>query len=179
MNLVATLLLGHLIGDFPLQTNWVYQFKCRSSAGVALHVGIHLSVTALLIHDPLHHWPVLAALGLAHFVTDWLKLRFPTAVQTPGFVLDQAAHLAAILLIAPIASEVAVVLPPALLYPALLYATVPAAMTLLWVFANDLGQRIEGADDWIQLARRQMLSLAQLAGFPLLMAVTIARLKAI
>lgn len=176
MNLISTLLLGHLIADFPLQTNWVYKWKSRSSAGVAFHVAIHLGVTALLIRDPLRHWPLLAVLGLAHFVTDWLKLRLPSSVQTPGFLLDQAAHVAAILLLAGSATEVNVVLPPVLLYPALLYATVPAAMTLTWVFANDVGQEIENAGDWIQVARRQMLSLAQLAGFPLLMAVTIARI---
>ena len=54
MQLFATLLLGHLIADFPLQTDWVVQFKKRHITGLALHASIHVGVTALLIRDPFH-----------------------------------------------------------------------------------------------------------------------------
>ena len=58
MDLLATLLLGHLSADFPLQTNWVYRLKNRRWAGVLLHTAIHCVVTAVLLSDSLTHWPM-------------------------------------------------------------------------------------------------------------------------
>lgn len=191
MDLFATLVLAHLIADFPLQTQWIYQFKTRSPAGVALHTAIHLAVTAALIRNPLDHWPLLACLGAAHYLTDWLKLRFLTTTQTTGFLLDQAAHLAAMGLLAlaslsgrPMWAGVGALLPPELLYPAIAYALAPAAMTFLWVLANDRppsGLRTTfgglkttfGGSAWAGL---QVLTLSKLAGLPLVMAIAVERL---
>ncbi len=179
MDTLATLLLGHLIGDFPLQTDWVYKFKTRCSAGVAFHAAIHVVVTALLIQDPLRHWPLLCTLGLIHFATDWIKVRFPTRPQTPGFLIDQAVHLGAILLIARMAPNLTAVLPPSLLYPSVLIALLPALMVLLWIVACDKCQEAGNAGNLENWARHQMLSLSQRAGVVLLAGLTIERLIAL
>ena len=176
MQLFATLLLGHLIADFPLQTDWVVQFKKRHITGLALHAGIHMGVTALLILDPLRHWPILAILGLAHFATDWLKLRVTVRPQAPGFLIDQAAHLGVIVLIARWASELAVVLPSWVLYPAALVGMAPAIAMFLLILANDLGQGMGNGSGRIQQVRRQMRRLYHLAGLLVLMIVIIGRL---
>lgn len=182
MNLFATLLLGHLIADFPLQTQWVYQFKTRSAAGVALHTAIHVVVAAALIRNPLDHWPLLACLGAAHYLTDWLKLRLSTTTQTVGFLLDQAAHLAAMAILAGWAGVATkggletTLLPPELLYPAIVYALAPAAMTFLWVMANDRAGNAARAPSGSAWAGLQVLTLSKLAGVPLVMAITVERL---
>ena len=75
MHLFAILLLGHLIADFPLQMDWIFQLKHRHWAGILLHSVIHSVLTAILIEAPLTHWPMLVSLGLIHFAIDWLKLR--------------------------------------------------------------------------------------------------------
>ena len=176
MHLLATLLLGHLIADFPLQTDWVVQFKKRHITGLALHAGIHVGVTALLIQDPFHHWSILVILGLAHFATDWLKLRFTVHSQAPGFLIDQAAHLGVIVLIARWASELAVVLPSWVLYPAALVGMAPAIAMFLLILANDLGQGMGNGSGRIQQDRRRMRRLYHLAGLLVLMIVTLGRL---
>jgi hypothetical protein len=38
---MAALVLAYLIADFPLQANWIYRFKVRCAAGLALHAAIH------------------------------------------------------------------------------------------------------------------------------------------
>ncbi|MCI0398497.1 MAG: DUF3307 domain-containing protein, partial [Chloroflexi bacterium] len=73
MDTLATLLLAHLIADFPLQTNRIYALKIRSNAGIALHVGIHLAVTILLLKNALADWLLLLILAVSHFTLDWLK----------------------------------------------------------------------------------------------------------
>jgi len=176
MQLFATLLLGHLIADFPLQTDWVVQLKKRHFTGLALHAGIHVGVTALLIRDPFYHWPILVILGLAHFATDWLKLRFTTHSQAPGFLIDQAAHLGVILLIAKRTPELAVVLPSWVLYPAVLVGMAPAIAMFLLILANDLGQGMGNGSGRIQQVRRRTRRLYHLAGLLVLTIVTIGRL---
>jgi uncharacterized integral membrane protein len=77
MNLLAALLLGHLIGDFPLQTNQIYRLKNKSWLGIVLHAVVHVVITALLICQPLSVWPLFVYLGVLHFLIDLLKLRLP------------------------------------------------------------------------------------------------------
>ena len=96
MSTFIVLLLAHLLADFPLQTNRIFRLKITSNVGLALHVLIHVLMAALLLQQPGQYLDLLLALATAHFVTDWLKVRFPTEPQWPGFVLDQVAHLAAI-----------------------------------------------------------------------------------
>ncbi len=176
MEPLFTLLLGHLIADFPLQAGPIYRLKLRGWAGVALHAGIHVAVTALLLRNPLRYWPALALLGGLHFATDWLKLRVSFNPQTPGFLLDQAAHVAVLALLAGRIPAGAAALPGWLLVPALLYALVPGLLTLLWTLANDLGR---GSQVWPGMgrrARRRTLLLSQMLGMFGALGVSLGRL---
>jgi len=78
MTLFTTLMLGHLLGDFLLQTNWVFNFKTRSWVGIAIHTLIHLVATALLLHNWDELWSLFITLGILHFATDWVKIRYPS-----------------------------------------------------------------------------------------------------
>jgi hypothetical protein len=131
----AGLLLAHLIADFPLQADWVYRLKVCSLAGIAIHAGMHVLVTALILSDSLAYWPVLILVGLAHFVVDWLKPRWRGS-SLANFLLDQMIHLATLITIA-VLFPAQPGLPAALLYPALVYAMIPAALMGLWVLSCD------------------------------------------
>lgn len=111
------LLLAHLLADFPLQTNRIFRLKIAGNLGLALHVLIHIVMAAVLIQQPGQHLDLLLILGLAHFVTDWIKVRFSSNPQWPGFVLDQLAHVAAILLLSIVWPGVTAVLPCGLCCP--------------------------------------------------------------
>ena len=89
------LLLGHLIGDFLIQTNWMIARK--SSAGVlTLHVALVTAVTALVLGAaPLE---MLAILFLTHLLFDALKIRFDGGFS--GFLIDQGAHIAVLIALA-------------------------------------------------------------------------------
>ncbi len=145
MTIFFTLLLGHLIADFPLQTNSVFQLKCRSSRGLVVHVGIHMLVTAILLMDPLRDGAALLMLGGAHYLIDWSKLRLATRYESPGFLLDQLAHVAVLLVIAGLVPDLALRPMPAwLLALALLVLAVQVVAMFLWVLAKDLESWREG-----------------------------------
>ncbi|MCA9965659.1 MAG: DUF3307 domain-containing protein [Anaerolineales bacterium] len=178
MDVWATLLLAHLIADFPLQTNWVFKVKTQGSWGVGVHVGIHLLVTAVLIKDHLAYWHVLLVLGVAHFITDWVKLRFPGRLQTPGFIVDQIIHWLTLLLITIAVPTMPVLLPTWLLYPILALTLIPALLTCLWILANDL--RNQPTPTWppVEWASQHLLRASQLIGFALVILVGTSSLLA-
>jgi hypothetical protein len=167
-----------LIADFPLQANWVYRLKHRHWTGVLLHAAIHCVVTALLLPDLLAHWPMLIVLGLAHFTTDWLKLRATFRFQSVGFVLDQIAHVVVLAVLGtwPCSPEITCTVAPALLYPAVGYALVPAVLMFSAVLADDLGQAASDSSTWLARNASKLLVLSQVAGLPLVAGTVIARL---
>lgn len=170
-----TLLLGHLIGDFPLQTNSVFQLKTRSNTGLLVHVSIHLLVTSILLLDPLSAWPALLFLGSAHFLIDWIKLRIPAIYETPGFVLDQLAHTAVLVFISMAGAELALrPMPLWLLFLALSAAFVPALAMFIWLLGRDLAllrhkRRVEGR----QLSPGLWLLISQRSGIVLVVCLAL------
>jgi hypothetical protein len=140
MTTAITLLLAHLLGDFPLQTNKVFKLKTQGNFGLAIHVAIHLAVTALLIHHPFHYWPVLLLLGLAHFTTDWVKLHFPGKNQAASFIWDQLVHYITILLIALWVPDLPAILPTWIMIPAIALTFIPAILIFFWVWASQIQQ---------------------------------------
>lgn len=158
---IAGLLLAHLIADFPLQADWVYRWRICSAAGLALHAAIHVMVTALILKDVLGYWPILVLVGLLHFAVDWLKPYWRGSALA-RFLLDQAIHIIALIGIAmifPIQSA----LPAGLLYPVLVYATLPAILMALWVLSSS--RRSPGrAERWM---RYHLLGVSKIAGVPL------------
>ena len=92
---LAALLLAHVLADFVLQPDRMVTQK-RKPLWFALHITIVL-VTALATTGSLH--PALLALAAAHAVIDATKLA-SRRNGAAAFLLDQAAHLASIVLIA-------------------------------------------------------------------------------
>jgi len=168
MNLAAALLLGHLIADFPLQTNWIYRLKTQSWFGVLLHTCIHLLVTALLIYPVQRALPLLGILGVLHFITDYTKVRVQGKRQAPGFIADQVAHLVVIFWLAhQWHTTLAAVLTTPLLLPLLIYAALLGLLVFCWVLACDLTQSRWGHYYQVQWASANLLRLTQYAGLPL------------
>ena len=175
MDVLATLLLGHLIADFPLQANWIYRAKRGHWAGLPLHSAVHCAVAAMLLDDPLKHLPLLISLALAHFTIDWFKLRVRFKPEFVGFILDQIAHVLALLLLTALRSEMTVALQPAFLYPALAYSLVPALLMFLEVLAIGLKQSsAHPSGGWKDECAR-FASLSQWAGAPLVVGVLAVR----
>jgi Protein of unknown function (DUF3307) len=172
MELTAALLLSHLVGDFPLQTNQIYRLKSQSWVGIALHVAIHVIVTALLIRRPLSVWPMLLLLAVLHFSIDLLKVRLPLKRQSLGFLLDQAAHLLVLLFLSRVwSTATASVLPLYTLMPMIIYGLFLATLVFLWVAANELAASGFDHQPYIRWARSHLLQLSQYAGLPLLLSV--------
>ena len=61
MMTITTLLLAHLVADFPLQTNSIVKMKNEGFKGLGIHVLIHIIVLCLLlIKEPLsQYWPMI------------------------------------------------------------------------------------------------------------------------
>jgi hypothetical protein len=160
-----------LIADFPLQTNQIFAMKLKSNKGIALHVSIHLLVTALLIKASFAHLLLFIILGITHFLIDWLKLRYPTNRQAAGFLLDQVLHLIVLVFLAVISINVQPVLPDWFLIGAMIYAFVPPIIMFLWLLAIDLGQAMKRNARCVSWGQRRLLPLSQLAGLPFLILV--------
>ena len=98
-----SLILGHLIGDFVLQTIDLVRYKGHSWKGLFLHSGIVVISCGLCLWNHLATWwPWLIPLFFLHVGTDWAKVilnRRVTGWKTRFFFLDQAAHLAVIVAI--------------------------------------------------------------------------------
>ena len=98
-----TLVLSHLIADYPLQTDRMVQAK-RQFRGLTLHIAVHLLTMFVLSgRATLIVWPQLLALGAIHFAIDGIKnvtaLRWPQYVVVP-YLIDQLIHFLSIGLIA-------------------------------------------------------------------------------
>lgn len=166
MSTFLVLLLAHLLADFPLQTNRVFRLKISSNGGLAIHVFIHLLMIVLLLQQPGQHLDLLLGLGMAHFTTDWIKVRFPSEPQWPGFILDQLAHLAAILFFAWWRPDVTAVLPLWLMLPLILFVLLPALLMLLWVWANDAQQQNRYSESRsVHWASNRLLTISQRTGW--------------
>lgn len=174
MHLGAALLLAHLIGDFPLQTNWLYRLKNRSWVGVFLHVLVHLFTTAFLLERPLTAWPLLLILGILHFIVDFIKVRTPQKYPSFGFTLDQLTHVVIIACLAYFWNDTIIpVLSLPVLKPLILYGIVLGSMVFLWVVACEVADSAWGRKRYVIWARANLLRLSQFAGLPLLLLIVL------
>ncbi len=94
------LLLGHLIGDFPLQTEGIFRVKTDRPWGVVLHGSI-CGVIGFLVAAPYLYYPLawlwLGILWVFHIVLDRGKLFLISKFKRGSiflFLADQALHLA-------------------------------------------------------------------------------------
>ena len=109
---VLTVLLAHLVGDFPLQTSHLVRGKERGSRAYVVHGGIHflvllLCVAAFLglgILADLWFWSLAALYISLHLAIDRLKQALLSkgrlADSASIFVVDQVLHICTILLFA-------------------------------------------------------------------------------
>ncbi|MDD5226483.1 MAG: DUF3307 domain-containing protein [Candidatus Omnitrophica bacterium] len=114
MFIFLKLILAHLIADFILQFEELYQLKVRSFLGQLLHVLIHGLVSLLLLYPYLNAptiWLFVAGLVLIHLGQDLIKYTFTQKTPTNTFVYfmtDQFCHVLAIsaIFLFPISHEV-------------------------------------------------------------------------
>lgn len=109
MILFYQLILAHLISDFPLQFNKIYQLKMESMKGVLIHCSIAgvMSVLALVPYLADHTiwysvWYSVIILGTGHSVTDYGKIFVTSRTNTDNlwmFLLDQLFHILVIILV--------------------------------------------------------------------------------
>lgn len=172
MEKVATLLLAHLIADFPLQSNLIYRLKTASRYGLALHAAIHAAVSILLVRDSLRLFPYWLALFTTHFIIDWGKLRQKPTDQARGFLVDQGLHFAFLLLLALLMPAIESVLPVGVLYTGLVFALAPVILMYFWIYAQSQPQpALSGRLHWV---KEHFLDYSHRAGYLLVVGVLIA-----
>jgi hypothetical protein len=106
MTLFLRLLLGHMIGDYVLQPLRLVLMKRRGWGGILVHVGIVVTVTAILLWPVLGHWWYwlwLLFLFVGHALMDRsraLLLKDLGASSLLHLVVDQVLHVGLLALIA-------------------------------------------------------------------------------
>ena len=135
LSLFTTLLLAHLLGDFPLQTDKIYKLKLKGGFHILPHVFVHILITALLLNDWRTSWPLLLILGVVHFSIDWFKVAVPLFSPDIDFIIDQAMHLVTLFLLAYFMPFVTPLLPINVTLWGSLISCVPAIMMFGWVYA--------------------------------------------
>lgn len=100
------LLLAHEIGDFPLQTDFIYKLKRTYSWGVIPHVLV-CSLANLIALLPfianIKIWLAIIVLGIVHYLLDRGKIIVFTQANKDNFfnfILDQILHILSIWLVA-------------------------------------------------------------------------------
>lgn len=114
MFLFLKLILAHLIADFILQFEELYQLKVRSFLGQLSHALIHGLVTLALLFPYLNSpqiWIFVTGLALLHLAQDLIK--YPVTQKTPArtflyFMADQGCHVLVIsaIFLFPVSHEV-------------------------------------------------------------------------
>jgi hypothetical protein len=92
------LLLGHFIGDFPLQTNKIYEFKRHGLRGGIPHA-LLIVVSFLALSWPYLYlpkvWIFIILLGLIHLLQDSIKVGYARLTKYSFwlYLLDQCFHI--------------------------------------------------------------------------------------
>jgi hypothetical protein len=96
MSVFSVLLIGHLIGDFPLQTPTILRWKFRGGFWILPHIFIHGLVMTFLFMDPL----IVAVVFFSHFLIDWAKVSLDDGRREgTSFLMDQSAHVIVLLVV--------------------------------------------------------------------------------
>lgn len=109
MSLFDWLLVGHLVGDFLLQTDGMAKYKAQSWTWMLRHVGLYLAVMVIVLgvyslSNPVPIWVLglsLLLIGATHIVLDrrgftlgWMRLIGITSdLGWLTIVADQVFHL--------------------------------------------------------------------------------------
>lgn len=173
MDSLIVLILAHLIADFPLQTNSIYQLKKESTAGILLHSGVHALMAFLLTSLRWDLWYVWLFLLVTHAITDWAKLRSKLPNEWSGFLVDQIIHLLVLVVIALWQPGLSSPLPDWLLYSAFLLAWIPMILMFLWVYTGDFIATHPDPPPHIRWMREHLLRVSRVTGYPAVLAVLI------
>ena len=167
IELFATLVIAHMLGDFALQTDQIYKLKTQGGLlGLAVHVFIHLIAITLLIERTPELLIFLLNLGLVHYAVDWIKLQTKSDRNAIAFLLDQVAHFSHLVLLAWMFPEIQGIIPVPWVYGLAIYSILPGIAMCLWVWAFDQEGRVSDsqlAAEW----RISMKPISQAFGIPL------------
>lgn len=103
MDILFFLILGHLIGDYALQTDYMAAQKKSSTAVLTFHVIVYiLSLWAIIALYSLLYYPglfiqlatilFLAVLFILHWLQDYIKCRYNNGSKQ-WYYIDQVLHL--------------------------------------------------------------------------------------
>ncbi len=174
----AGLVLAHLLGDFPLQTEWLYQIKVRSRWGLVIHVAVHLALTVLVVRIGGRDALLLLILGVTHYGLDWLKMAISFRPHAVGFVLDQVMHTLILVTLALLWPHLTVRLPWDWLLLALLLASIPAWLMFGWVLTGDVLHYWPGKG-WAQTLNEITFTLSKRSGLTVAGALAVVWLLAV
>jgi len=105
MFLFLKLILAHLIADFILQFEELYQLKVRSFLGQLSHVLIHGLVSLVLLYPYLNEpqiWIFVTGIVLIHLAQDLIKYSFTKKTPRNTFIYFMADQLCHVLVIGTI-----------------------------------------------------------------------------
>lgn len=171
MEAIITLFLVHLIADFPLQTNYLYERKRTSILGLFLHAGVHALTAFLLTGLRWDLWYIWLFLLFSHALTDWAKLRYKAPQQWLGFLLDQLIHLTIMVIIALWQPNLVTPLPAWLLLLAFILAWIPAILMFVWVLSADVLRERMPPPRWAVWAQDNLLPISRYSGYPALILI--------
>lgn len=103
--LLFGLMVGHALGDFALQNNWMATYKCRHQKPdvkskrpdliwlhvLSAHCALHAGFTGLVVLLVTRSMGLALILGLAEFVAHW-AIDFAKSENKFGFHTDQLLH---------------------------------------------------------------------------------------
>lgn len=175
MDRYLTLLIAHILADFPLQAGVIYTWKTSSKLGLGLHVAIHMVVMLFMFENPLSWWPALVALGIVHYSIDWAKLRVPVRPQTLGYIVDQALHAASLIPIALIFRNMEPTIPERYLVFDFLLAMTSPILLMFWTYTWDVREPVPNTRPYSlwTWAKRRLLPISQWTGFILIGAIAV------
>jgi hypothetical protein len=166
-----TLLLCHLIADYPLQTDAMVQAKKRLP-GLTIHVGVHLATMLVIVLGTAGAgWraalPAVLAVTAFHFAIDtWKNVlsKLKPGWVIGGYLQDQVLHVASLLLVASWfapADQGSMFVAPS---PWIIYASGYVLVTHAWFvtervlsYRNKAYQQLVNAQRWPRMASRALL----------------------
>lgn len=94
--------LGHLIGDFVLQTNKIAYLKSQSNSGLLIHIAL-VCIAQMTVMSIYGYRGIIAAIicSIAHYFVDLFKIHMNKKgyLETGLFLLDQFLHALILLMI--------------------------------------------------------------------------------
>lgn len=129
------LLLAHIISDFPLQTDRIYQIKKKYVWGVFLHVGVCTVINIIFLIPYIGNWQIWAIivfLFFVHAILDRSKIVLTARWFKDGvlyFFADQMMHVTTIWIASTILFDWSQFTPTLTIFPSF-YENVPLQIIL-------------------------------------------------